>query len=85
MHAHIEPLTSLIRVFDEGTEFGDPYRYCVTAKWHDRETVELVGTLRAPLPSERRAIMSALKSQGVKRVFFDRRKPGKTYRREINL
>jgi hypothetical protein len=71
--AHIEPLAGVIRVFDCGRSYGDPYRYAVTVRWLDRQTVELVGALRAPAPSEWRAIRDALVAAGVARVVMIRK------------
>ena len=71
--AHIEPLAGVVRVFDAGRSYGDPYRFAVTVRWINRQTVELVGAIRAPAPSEWRAIRDALLAAGVSSVVMVRK------------
>lgn len=76
MIADLQPLVSLIRIFPEGGQYGDPYTYCATIRHLDRETVEIIGALRAPTPSEWRAIRVALADAGVTKAMFMRIKDG---------
>ena len=71
--AHIEPLAGVVRVFDAGLSYGDPYRFAVTVRWINHDTVEFVGALRAPAPSEWRAIRTALMEFGVRNVVWVRK------------
>jgi hypothetical protein len=73
VQAKIEPLAGVIRVFDQGKAYGDPYRFIITVKWLDPETVELIGATQAPTPSEWRAIKEALIAGGVKFVTWVRK------------
>ena len=72
MTADLEPLVSLIRIFPDGGRYGDPYSYCATIRHLDRETVEIIGALRAPTPGEWRAIRVALAGAGITKATFMR-------------
>jgi hypothetical protein len=76
MNASLEHLASVIRVFPDGGEYGDPYTFCATIRHLDRETVEIVGALRSPTPSEWRAIRAALAKGGIIKAMFTRIKDG---------
>lgn len=79
-HAHIEPLSGIIRVFDDDAKYGEPYQWAATVRWLDRETIEICGAMAAPTPSEWRAIARLMRSQSppVKRVVVKRNRPDGT-------
>ena len=76
MNADLEHLASVIRVFPDGCKYGDPYTFCAAVRHLDRETVEIVGALRSPTPSEWRAIRAALVEAGIIKAVFTRIKDG---------
>lgn len=73
MTAELEPLVSVLRVFEDGQAYGDPYSWCCTVQWLDRHTVQLCGVLKAPTPTQWRAIDTALARLGVTHVRFERK------------
>jgi hypothetical protein len=72
MHAELEPLTALVRVFEPGCGYGRPYSYVATIRWLNPETAEVMGVLHAPTPGQWRAIRKALKQVGVRRAIIQR-------------
>jgi len=64
MHAHIQrsgqcdrQCGGLIRVFEDGKNYGDPYTYAFLFHEIDDNTIEIYGVAgRAPTPSEGRAM-----------------------------
>jgi len=69
--ADIEPLAAVVRVIPSG-EFGDAYTWSATLRWQDRYTVEVLGVLQAPRPSEWRDVRAALRRAGVRKVVWHR-------------
>lgn len=82
MKAHLEPQTLIVRVFDDGSEYGDPYRWACEAVLVQPSVVELRGAMRAPTPAEWRAIYAALRESGYALAIW-RRADGRV--REWNL
>ena len=82
MNASMERLADgvwLVRVHDDGHGFGDPYSYAVVAVSCDTPTVvEVKGALRAPRPSEWRAIRRVLAEHGCTRAYINRRDRNRT-------
>lgn len=72
LHAELEPLTALVRVFEPGDSYGQPYSYVATIRWLDPDTAEVMGVLQAPTPAQWRAIRKALKQAGVRRAIIQR-------------
>jgi len=70
MPAELEILTSIIRVFEEGDSYGDPYEFSVTVRWITPKRVEILGAVRAPKPSEWRAIQECLHSYGAEELLI---------------
>ena len=64
MQAHLEPQTLIVRVFDDGNQHGDPYRWSATATLVAPGTLEFAGAMRAPTAGEWRALMRELKRLG---------------------
>jgi len=84
--AHVERVghcegkcSGLIRIFEDGQEWGDPYRYVFPFRMIDEKTIELYGVIgRAPTIGEVRAMAEACRARGW-RVVFQRQcgvKPG---------
>ncbi len=72
--ANFEPLAGVLRVFADASKYGDPYQWSATVRFLDIRTVELMGILRAPKPSEWRAVMKLFAGMGVEKIVFHRRK-----------
>ena len=75
MKAEMETLTSIIRVFKEGKSYGDAYEFSAAVRWINPERVEIMGTLRAPRPSEWRAMQECLKAHGAKELLIVKSTP----------
>jgi hypothetical protein len=56
----------IIRVFNDARKYGEPYSYCVAFKNVSEGLIEFVGATQAPTPSQWRAIMTALRKQGIR-------------------
>jgi hypothetical protein len=74
MIGHLETIAGILRVFPDGQRYGDPYTWCATVRFLSRDTVEICGALRAPMPSEWRAIREALAAAGVTSAVIVRRR-----------
>jgi hypothetical protein len=85
MNADLEHLASVIRVYPNGGKYGDPYTFCAAVRHLDRESVEIVGALRSPTPSEWRAIRAALVEAGIVKAMFTRIKDGVKSRHQVLL
>lgn len=81
--AHVEPVSSVLRVFVNDKNYGDEYLWCCTVRWINVEKVELCGVTEFPNLSFRHAIGKALWDIGVKEVFFVRKFGGKD--RAVNI
>jgi hypothetical protein len=84
-HANLEHLASILRVFPDGSSYGDPFSWSATLRWIAPDTVEVCGAMRAPTPSEWRAIRECLVSLGVTTAVITRHKAGHDYSRRIKL
>ena len=85
MHGHLEPLVSVIRIFQDGDEYGDKYTWCGTVKHIDSKTIEVVAVMRAPVLSELRAIKKTFREQGYKSIHITRIKNGKVCKHIMKL
>ena len=72
MNAHFEPISGVIRLFEDGKGYGDKYTWAGTVRFIDAKTVEVLGCTSAPKPSEWRAIVQCVKDVGVKEIIFYR-------------
>ena len=78
--AHIERFGScerqcsgVMRIFEDGVEWGDPYRYAFPFRMVDDHTIELYGIVgRAPTIAEVRALATECRRRGWK-VIWDRK------------
>ena len=73
--AHLEMIGGIIRVFDEGQKFGDPYEYCITLRTLSHDKVEMIGVTVSPSPSQWRAIYKCLKDHNFKSFVISRKRP----------
>lgn len=73
-HAAFEHLTSLLRVWNDGGLYGDPY-WGVAVRWLNSEEVELELQQKPLTPAIYRAVMAACRRAGIKRIML-RRFPG---------
>ena len=76
MNAELQPLVSVLRVFPDDGKYGDPYGFCATVRHLDPKTVEIIGAMRAPKPSEWRAIRDCLRKAKADTAIFTRIKNG---------
>lgn len=65
MHGHLEPQTSLLRIYREKDKYPSPYTWsCEVVLVQPPTVVELRGVMRAPSLPEARAIRDTLKQAG---------------------
>ena len=74
---HLEPIAFVIRIFEEGKSYGDPYTWSATAVRTGEKSLEIMGALRAPTLSEFNALYKDLKKMGWKTVTYTRKTPNK--------
>lgn len=55
---HLEPLSAVLRI---GGAYGEPYTYAVPIRYLSPTLVEVLGAVRAPKPSEWRAVQHVLR------------------------
>jgi len=77
MQAEMEPISSILRIFEDGKGYGDPYEFSATVRWVTPKKVEILGVLRAPKLSEWKAIRRCLLSYGVEEILINKAKDGK--------
>jgi hypothetical protein len=70
--AQIETFSGgIIRVFEDGAVYGEPYDYCLPFRQVDEQTIEMVGVFsngkqnNVPLPHQWRAIRAAAHEAGL--------------------
>lgn len=71
--AHVEPISSVLRVFVNEKSYGEEYLWCCTVRWINPEKVELCAVTDFPNLAFRHAIGKALWEIGVKEIFFVRK------------
>jgi len=67
MWAHLDCRPHILaRVFEDGQQYGDPYRFTMSLRLDDSDTVSVVGITERNVPTseEARAIHRALKDNG---------------------
>ena len=86
MHAEFEPLAGVVRIFEDGNSYGDPYVWISSIRFINNKTVEIVGTLSAPKPSTWKAILRMAQDMGIERIIFTRkRKDGTQEIHEVDV
>lgn len=83
--AHVEPISSILRVFVNEKGYGEKYLWCCTLRWLNPKKVELCAVTDFPNLAFRRAIGKALWNQGAKELFFTRKFDGKDRTITIDL
>lgn len=76
MHANVEFLSAVVRVWDDGKSYGDPYQWAMTVRWISRDEVEILGVTLPPSIGQFKAAMRELRLLGVASVVFTRFKNG---------
>ena len=64
-------MSAMLRI---GGAYGEPYTWAAGVRYINPFSVEIVGAMRAPTPSEWRAMRAVLKASGVTSVLFVRHK-----------
>jgi hypothetical protein len=73
MQVHLEPLVSLLRVFEGEGNYGDPYELALTVRYLDQTTIEILGLDKPVTPAAWRAIRNHLEGLGITEVRLKRR------------
>ena len=85
MHAKFEPLSGVVRVFDNGKNYGEDYTWAATCRFIDLKTVEILGIIKAPTPNEWRVIVKTMLNMGVANIIYTRYKNGKPKIKNYNI
>lgn len=85
MNAEFEPLSGIIRVFKDNEKYGDSYTWIVTCRFINKETVELMGAIKAPTLNEFKAVKNMLKQKGIKIILYKRYKNNQVVQKKINV
>lgn len=83
MHAKAEPLASILRVFADGNDYGDPYEWVATIRYRTTTEIEITGNIKRPTPQIWKAIALWCKEQGITRVLVVRMEDGQRTERWI--
>ena len=68
----------MLRVYEPGNSFPDPYRWAITCRFlDDAKTVEVLGAVKPPTVADWRAALKTLEGMGVTEVFYKTYKNGK--------
>ena len=74
--AQVEWIAGVLRVWAPGKQYGDPYEFSASVRCIDRETVEIMGVVKAPTHDEVRVIINELLRLGIKRAVWTRMENG---------
>lgn len=92
MNSHVESLIGLegfgtlvgvLRLFDDGKKYGDPYSWCCTFCTQENNIVYITAVLKAPTPSQWREICRVFYNMGYRKAVFTRIKEDKRIEKEI--
>lgn len=73
MHAHIEPIAGVVRIFENERQWGDPFVWSCTIRWRNITEVELLGVTKPPTATQMRALIKTLQRAGITAVIIKRR------------
>lgn len=68
VRAELEPLVSVIRVWEDDKSYGDPYEWVATVRHLDLHTVEILGYVKPLTKESVRAIHAALDQVSIKSI-----------------
>lgn len=75
-------ISSVVRIYPDGSIFGDPYEYCWYLLYHSMEEVEIIGVTYPPTLSQTRQLISLLRSKDIKVLLCSRR--GRKIKHRLN-
>ena len=64
----MEPISSVIRVWQDGQKYGDAYEWVATIRWIDRNTIEILGYTKPVTPSIWKAVIREAQSMQIKTI-----------------
>ena len=67
----------MIRTFESNQDYGDAYTWVATCRFVNKETVEILGVIKAPTKTEWLAVINNLAQMGVKFVFYKQYRNGR--------
>lgn len=76
-HGKIEPLTAVLRIYDDHCGPPSPYDWCCTLRWTAPKTVELMGVVKPITHEQLKALRKTLRDYGVLRYIHHRKKDGR--------
>ena len=68
MRAELEHVTSWLRVWQDGDQYGDPYEWFVGVRWLNRTEIEICGQTEKLTQGIRNAVIQVCKEHGIKRI-----------------
>lgn len=78
---HIENLAGVLRI---GGAYGEPYTWSASVRYLSPKKVEVMGAIRSPTLSERKAIGEVLKQYGIDEAVYYRMRENGTVK-EVKL
>lgn len=67
-HAEMEHVSSVLRVWNDGNGYGDPFIWAVAVRWITKSEVEILLQQKQLTSGIYRAVMSEMRQAGVKRI-----------------
>lgn len=68
MIAGIEHLSGVIRVWQDGRKYGEPYEWCASVRYITRDTIEILGYTTKVTPSIWKAVITECQRLGIKKI-----------------
>ena len=65
MRSEIEPISGVIRVWVDGSVYGDPYEWVATVRWITRNKVEILGYTARLTPSIWKAVIKECQKRNI--------------------
>jgi hypothetical protein len=81
----LEHLSSQLRVYRQGSSYGEQYLWTCTVRWISPQEAELMAVSEFPDLDMRHAIAKAMFEAGAERGFFTRIKNGQKRRVDFNF
>ena len=76
MNAHFEPLSGIVRVFQDGCTYNDEYEWAATVRFITTKKVEILGVAKPMTPGMWRAMKEMFREMGVETIVFIRKRGG---------
>lgn len=85
MWAGFEPLAGVIRVFQEGKQYGDRYEWVASVRFLMKDAIEILGYTKPVTPSIWRALRKECQRLSIRRVLAVSYRNGQRREKWINI